>query len=190
MSYDSFLQYSAETKVIERSPDHWWVTTKSNLYYCINKNWKVTRSLVSYDIAMIAKPMFSCIERSPDHWWVTTSEQTLAKVGFEDWKVTRSLVSYDNSTESLGAKLLIERSPDHWWVTTPYCSYNFCCTIERSPDHWWVTTAGLFSSLSENKNWKVTRSLVSYDSFLAVASISDSKLKGHQIIGELRPAIF
>ena len=35
----------------------------------------------------------------------------------------------------------IERSPDHWWVTTMYC---VLCkqkqTIERSPDHWWVTT--------------------------------------------------
>ena len=128
-----------------------------------------------------------------------------------DWKVTRSLVSYDNWSCSCGC-CCIERSPDHWWVTTmEEFPMALCFFIERSPDHWWVTTnlsalitrsvtlkghqiIGelrlniVFIIVVIDKNWKVTRSLVSYDTLFLPVSTSFS-LKGHQIIGELRPII-
>ena len=80
----------------------------------------------------------------------------------------------------------IERSPDHWWVTT-----NLSALITRS-----VTLKGhqiigelrlniVFIIVVIDKNWKVTRSLVSYDTLFLPVSTSFS-LKGHQIIGELR----
>ena len=82
--------------IIERSPDHWWVTTEGyHLFFCFmslkghqiigelrpalsasswidQRNWKVTRSLVSYDKAPAFNWDVANIERSPDHWWVTT----------------------------------------------------------------------------------------------------------------------
>ena len=80
-------------------------------------NWKVTRSLVSYDMAKLAVSLYSFIERSPDHWWVTTRALAITRARAElkghqiigelrlcasinatispHWKVTRSLVSYD-----------------------------------------------------------------------------------------------
>ena len=126
---------------IERSPDHWWVTTLYGSIFHIFINWKVTRSLVSYDLIL---QIFS--------------------VTLPYWKVTRSLVSYDSdiTLQSVGV-WVIERSPDHWWVTTYTDVYLHCLSglkghqiigelrpwslrvggtsrIERSPDHWWVTT--------------------------------------------------
>ena len=188
MSYDFYRQAIYILLPIEGSPDHWWVTTietQENIGLAILKghqiigelrlttlinnqshwNWRVTRSLVSYDvaIAIIANPMFY-------------------------WRVTRSLVSYDLSKESINflASLLkghqiigelrllfvffwimywlIEGSPDHWWVTTIHEHNSFRKIIEGSPDHWWVTTYWL-NSLSYINNWRVTRSLVSYDGF-------------------------
>ena len=56
--------------------------------------------------------------------------------------------------------------------------------IERSPDHWWVTIIGIHVGLQIG-DWKVTRSLVSYDPDLNGVPL-DGLLKGHQIIGELR----
>ena len=128
-----------------------------------------------------------------------------------NWKVTRSLVSYDLISSTLDTFHFIERSPDHWWVTTSIfiCSYKplplkghqiigelrpsrcakTCDTqlIERSPDHWWVTTVFNMRYIWY-PNWKVTRSLVSYDP--AAPAIPNSlRLKGHQIIGELRQII-
>ena len=104
---------------IERSPDHWWVTTNASICAEAPKYWKVTRSLVSYD-----------------------DSSTAAAVYPTDWKVTRSLVSYDQLRHHRQSRLLtIERSPDHWWVTTPRQDFLFeSMCIERSPDHWWVTT--------------------------------------------------
>ena len=112
------VSYQQLARNIERSPDHWWVTT-----------------ILHQSVLRVYE-----IERSPDHWWVTTlSHTTLPKVGLlkghqiigelrlvgsfhykmlTNWKVTRSLVSYDWVSFCLSLSLSIERSPDHWWVTT------------------------------------------------------------------------
>ena len=79
---------------------------------------------------------------------------------------------------------MIERSPDHWWVTTKSFASLQKCRIERSPDHWWVTTSPSGREPLQ-MNWKVTRSLVSYD-IHQYLRIVWNRLKGHQIIGELR----
>ena len=81
----------------------------------------------------------------------------------EDWRVTRSLVSYDCHKAQIKFFL-------NWRVTRSLVSYDNILLymllnplkIEGSPDHWWVTTYNYL--LSGNK----------------------LKLKGHQIIGELR----
>ena len=85
--------------------------------------------------------------------------------------------------------IIIERSPDHWWVTTKDTPLSSLSTkIERSPDHWWVTTC--ISSCCYNFSyWKVTRSLVSYDCSIQEDFACSLILKGHQIIGELRPTL-
>ena len=104
----------------------------------------VTRSLVSYDVATLRS------------LWMT-----------QDWMVTRSLVSYDNLKASENFFNYIEWSLDHWWVTT--LSYHLPDKqneIEWSPDHWWVTTEPIMY-MQIKVNWMVTRSLVSYDSFIA-----------------------
>ena len=80
------------------------------------------------------------------------------------WKVTRSLVSYDVTSYIIICCSVIERSPDHWWVTT--------------------TAAAIYPTASTN--WKVTRSLVSYDIYSFNRAAPTTRLKGHQIIGELR----
>ena len=149
------------------------------------------------------------IEGSPDHWWVTTSKATLPTVGVLNWRVTRSLVSYDNYPAIFDSNWVIEGSPDHWWVTTLPCSSIMSSKyIEGSPDHWWVTTRRTsinlhfhywrvtrslvsydywMDELNESLiDWRVTRSLVSYD-LLQSLNLMLLKLKGHQIIGELRP---
>ena len=79
----------------------------------------------------------------------------------------------------------IEGSPDHWWVTTHVtipCQYPLL--IEGSPDHWWVTTLFISCKIFF-LNWRVTRSLVSYDNSDFIPT-PKAVLKGHQIIGELR----
>ena len=151
----------------------------------LSDNWRVTRSLVSYDHCLYnnkkpsklkghqiigelrpKKPMiygYSLIEGSPDHWWVTTYLWYYCCCGCG-----------------------IEGSPDHWWVTTTKSwIYLWYYCIEGSPDHWWVTTSRyafsraaatlkghqIIGELRHSKhlklwhrlNWRVTRSLVSYD---------------------------
>ena len=164
MSYDNFFQLFAEQKPIEMSPDHWWVTTKFVYYKLTTIHWKVTRSLVSYDLLPHAKCWFSSkIERSPDHWWVTT----------RFFHTERDFP-------------MIERSPDHWWVTTkpnkPYKGFFGLkghqiigelrlplVIVRRSP--WRLKGHQIIGELrpeiglraSKLSNWKVTRSLVSYD---------------------------
>ena len=254
MSYDTHQRYYLIFGIIERSPDHWWVTTNTlprdpntltlkghqiigelrpqllqllslqlvlkghqiigelrrlnvlildlrNLLkghqiigelrliticsYGSASDWKVTRSLVSYDTTAFEAVARATIERSPDHWWVTTETIRTQQLQYKlkghqiigelrplmthyihlqelDWKVTRSLVSYDLFVCASINATIIERSPDHWWVTTYFPS-----------------------SFRSWKDWKVTRSLVSYD-FNRFFSKLNSKLKGHQIIGELR----
>ena len=151
----------------------------------VKVHWKVTRSLVSYDL-------------------VTSTSKFCS-----NWKVTRSLVSYDRWGFALlivnrlkGHQIIgelrpltqsppeqatfIERSPDHWWVTT-WAKYSFNLAA-----HWKVTRSLVsydlrsYNQVKVKPHWKVTRSLVSYDFFASVL-MSEAKLKGHQIIGELRP---
>ena len=171
---------------IERSPDHWWVTTLLVRDPCQNvhierspDHWWVTTTVARLRLDTLD------IERSPDHWWVTTAHET----------IVRRLQQ-------------IERSPDHWWVTTYSSKLNFFhVLIERSPDHWWVTTRFIRYKFIRSY-WKVTRSLVSYDfdvvfikimidierspdhwwvtTFLQKRLTKNVSLKGHQIIGELR----
>ena len=134
--------FAASLMFIERSPDHWWVTT----YRLLSKYYK------------------QYIERSPDHWWVTTTRRLLHLIISLDWKVTRSLVSYDFVRSNCELLQL------NWKVTRSLVSYDksSACNkillrlkghqiigelrldlplilllwllIERSPDHWWVTT--------------------------------------------------
>ena len=127
--------------VIEGSPDHWWVTTFKVIFIWIFNNWRVTRSLVSYDAFFADSDRFCSIEGSPDHWWVTTFylllKLKLLKIeGSPDhwWVTTKTLQSNKSLTS-------IEGSPDHWWVTTwPHHVIKQASYIEGSPDHWWVTT--------------------------------------------------
>ena len=57
---------------IEGSPDHWWVTTLTRSLTLAFLDWRVTRSLVSYDFFYSYSCIAVTIEWSPDHWWVTT----------------------------------------------------------------------------------------------------------------------
>ena len=164
---------------------------------------------MSYDFAKFVIYLSYEIEGSPDRWWVTTSRKTSHKI----------------STN-------IEGSPDRWWVTTPVFSRtNIGSYIEGSPDRWWVTTSrttigSYMKTLKGHQivgelrpvynlclvepplDWRVTRSLVSYDNCLSfdikeptiegspdrwwvtTSSVCNVmrwfKLKGHQIVGELR----
>ena len=192
---------------IERSPDHWWVTTSSEVCSRIHSNWKVTRSLVSYDLLLFFVLFFLLLK---GHQIIGELRLLCSGSRFPsgDWKVTRSLVSYDSTSPSLMRMSL------NWKVTRSLVSYDFSFNvlilfiywkvtrslvsydssagllkkiheIERSPDHWWVTTHNSYS-WSLNCNWKVTRSLVSYD-WIPAFKLSLQTLKGHQIIGELRP---
>ena len=127
---------------IEGSPDHWWVTTAfKDSDTTFAKDWRVTRSLVSYDtyfcvfwshlfiegspdhwwVTTLLPSFCSChpsIEGSPDHWWVTTTGDRKWTVWLKYWRVTRSLVSYDYIKELNKWSFRIEGSPDHWCVTT------------------------------------------------------------------------
>ena len=126
---------------IERSPDHWWVTTMAIKPAIRYWNWKVTRSLVSYDVRVLHRNYLVL-----------------------DWKVTRSLVSYDwsftfssiSKTKLKGHQIIGELRLSlitltdffsHWKVTRSLVSYD-----EKKRAHYKIC-----------HDWKVTRSLVSYD---------------------------
>ena len=94
-------------------------------------------------------------------------------------------MSYDCTPHRPQTHARIEGSPDHWWVTTCHSHLWWVQEIEGSPDHWWVTTSTK-AIRSSSIYWRVTRSLVSYD-FKEEAINVGTILKGHQIIGELRP---
>ena len=148
---------------IEGSPDHWWVTTVGYFLLFRSHDWRVTRSLVSYDNSLSYKEGGKQIEGSPDHWWVTTSVPLHIRELLRNWRVTRSLVSYDRIDISILFILI------YWRVTRSLVSYDNAeitslipLSIEGSPDHWWVTTKQ------------------------RVALLYSLPLKGHQIIGELR----
>ena len=150
------------------------------------KDWKVTRSLVSYDLLSFQNIHLQEIERSPDHWWVTTNHRYLiSKQGKLKGhqiigELRHSCCCVSSSCYKLKGHqiigelrlfpfLYLEDFP-HWKVTRSLVSYD--SIVEYLPQ-----------SVS---NWKVTRSLVSYD-FYALFKRIRWKLKGHQIIGELRP---
>ena len=148
---------------IEGSPDRWWVTTSSKNRQLRIHYWRVTRSLVSYDVKVVPKISWtiywrvtrslvsydpinclssevSNIEGSPDRWWVTTYLLSLSVIEFSYWRVTRSLVSYDNI-------VFIVIIFDNWRVTRSLVSYDASVSLRQ------------YSA----ENWRVTRSLVSYD---------------------------
>ena len=147
-------------------------------------NWKVTRSLVSYDQSTLTK--------NPTLW--LKGHQIIGElrppfssesIWARNWKVTRSLVSYDEQGVSYLEHPYIERSPDHWWVTTPTNARDDSSIALKG--HQIIgelrqTTNVVFFTKT---NWKVTRSLVSYD-FNSFRKSKHNTLKGHQIIGELR----
>ena len=79
-----------------------------------------------------------------------------------------------------------------WKVTRSLVSYaldskffNSCSSIERSPDHWWVTPLHPTTTVLQNllKGHQIIGEL--RPSVKAEVS-ADKQLKGHQIIGELR----
>ena len=81
---------------------------------------------------------------------------------------------------------LIEGSPDRWWVTSrSRNSATLNLAIEGSPDRWWVTSLIHKVNNQDLLNWRVTRSLVSYVLIFNRLGCC-IKLKGHQIVGELR----
>ena len=102
---------------IERSPDHWWVTTRLMPKKLIELHWKVTRSLVSYDSP---RCMDDCFATLKGHQIIGELRQNFVKEKVKgiNWKVTRSLVSYDLKT------LLILPMWNNWKVTRSLVSYD------------------------------------------------------------------
>ena len=96
VSYDATNFLAVASRSIERSPDHWWVTTlwispryetsslkghqiigelrlpKRKAIYCCHllKGHQIIGELRHRALAL--SYLTSSIERSPDHWWVTT----------------------------------------------------------------------------------------------------------------------
>ena len=148
-------------------------------------NWRVTRSLVSYVRHLFEQPISWLIEGSPDRWWVTsaTSFFASAPISLKGHQIVGELRPCSNQ-ELLASS--IEGSPDRWWVTST--SHN---NAARSK-YWRVTRSlvsyvlVLFFQSFSSLNWRVTRSLVSYVKVRCI-SAKMQRLKGHQIVGELRP---
>ena len=140
VSYDLVVALQQSCLYIERSPDHWWVTT----------------------CAVMPKRHQALIERSPDHWWVTTNRVIFFKAllllkGHQiigelrqmqlymmqqalHWKVPDHWWVTTQTMHLIDTRSMIERSPDHWWVTTNSFVSFLTTSFERSPAHWWVTT--------------------------------------------------
>ena len=194
------------------------------------RHWRVTRSLVSYDSC-------GCIVLgSHDNWRVTRSLVSYDCLGCScgcssgHWRVTRSLVSYDSSsslsTRPKGLKghqiigelrhlCLVEpplvhtlkghqiigelrrlreaalQKPANWRVTRSLVSYDLFIVVNVILIPYWRVTRSLVSydesmkRYEEALDWRVTRSLVSYDDGNTL-EVRLLRLKGHQIIGELR----
>ena len=163
----SFQHQLKKTRVIEGSPDHWWVTTLS--LSCFDSHFKLKGHQIIGELRLW-RPAFNdsdIIEGSPDHWWVTTC------------------CCISNSIYHL-----IEGSPDHWWVTTCHhqCSWRQLklkghqiigeLRLEQLPPPMHVTLKG-HQIIGELRhlgttppntfiNWRVTRSLVSYDFYVEI----------------------
>ena len=148
--------------------------------------WKVTRSLVSYDQSSMKNTQSIGLKGHQIIGELRLCFQQLS-YSLPYWKVTRSLVSYDvqylfyHQSESE-----IERSPDHWWVTTLFLSFRLCSAILKGHQIIGELRLSVLLSVLLIEDWKVTRSLVSYDS-AEENPCNWAWLKGHQIIGELRP---
>ena len=163
MSYDSGWKLNSSSCIIERSPDHWWVTTwlqhpcrrtyrlkghqiigelrRANLFWASGERyWKVTRSLVSYDFIRL---IFNDLYILKGHQIIGELRRLVWQhpLILHDWKVTRSLVSYDLIKKYLmqlklqlkGHQIIGELRQVNW-------AHRISIGIERSPDHWWVTT--------------------------------------------------
>ena len=88
-------------------------------------NWRVTRSLVSYDHVGFQIGVESYIEGSPDHWWVTTLlRQDNIEILY--WRVTRSLVSYDSKKSWCSLSV-------NWRVTRSLVSYDQSLPLNQKP---------------------------------------------------------
>ena len=125
---------------IERSPDHWWVTTcRPWILSKTSFDWKVTRSLVSYDRNNIRQI------RHRSHW-----------------KVTRSLVSYDLSIH-VWLKVAILKG--HQIIGELRLTQGSYSNVLLLKGHQIIGELRLTWCLSirHQSDWKVTRSLVSYD---------------------------
>ena len=147
---------------IEGSPDRWWVTSLLIPLICFVINWRVTRSLVSYVFFNNILLCLIYIEGSPDHWWVTSCLFPFFKVLvlLKGHQIVGELRQYSHNPPL---------SSWNWRVTRSLVSYVFfnnilLCLIyiEGSPDRWWVT------------------------SWITNCCHYLSRLKGHQIVGELR----
>ena len=110
--------------------------------------------------------------------------------GVFDWKVTRSLVSYDKFPLIINKLNHIERSPDHWWVTTEFDIVFSLSGLLKGHQIIGELRQSKHSSRIVTNNWKVTRSLVSYDHLTSDQYDQIYLLKGHQITGELRLRTF
>ena len=171
---------------------YWRVTRSLVSYYSsknqlcwIRLNWRVTRSLVSYCTLLIQ--MILGYNPLKGHQIIGELLRWLLLMWsrFWYWRVTRSLVSYYNRLFAVLTAIAIEGSPDHWWVTTFWYFNNASALLLKGHQIIGELRRNLWSINEVQVNWRVTRSLVSYDYVLQF--LSDYKpLKGHQIIGELR----
>ena len=139
VSYDLATNFLASAPIIEGSPDHWWVTTK---VWCV-------RCCV-------------CIEGSPDHWWVTTP-LLLYYLKLLILKGHQIIGELRRNSLRIDKISIIEGSPDHWWVTTKHASY--IPPLHGLKGHQIIGELRLHTQCvsSPSIDWRVTRSLVSYD---------------------------
>ena len=72
VSYDRTIYSHSTENSIERSPDHWWVTTLRASASAMLKGLKGHQIIGELRLKTNSLQLPSAIERSPDHWWVTT----------------------------------------------------------------------------------------------------------------------
>ena len=125
-------------------------------------DWKVTRSLVSYD-----------------HKWVKVVPKISLK-GHQIIGELRLIICCQI------AHCLIERSPDHWWVTT--CSFAAEENPLRLKGHQIIGELRPSSMQKDTFQWLKGHQIIGeLRPFKLSLQTLPTVLKGHQIIGELRP---
>ena len=140
---------------------------------------------MSYDSVLSVRKHLLFIEGSPDHWWVTTlcifrrvlfrslkGHQIIGelRLGYKSFCSSSHILKGHQIIGELRLKPFgLSGEWRHWRVTRSLVSYD----QENLPD------------VLNHLYWRVTRSLVSYDGFYINLQLY-LKLKGHQIIGELR----